>query len=318
MKNTITIIMYHYVRNLVSSRYPDVKGLDYSMFKTQLDFLQDFGNFVSCGDVLEAFQTGKKLPDNAILLTFDDGYIDHYTMVFPLLMERSIPAFFSMPGKVLAENKVLDVNKIHFILASTPIENLLPLVYERLDYYRGRQYKIEDNQALFTKLGVANRFDCAEVIFVKRLLQVELPEDLRNRITDELFLKCVGMEESAFAKELYMTREQVEFMKRSGMEWGIHGYDHYWMNRLSTEELKADIEKSLEVFDGIVPQQGWMCCYPYGSVSDSVIDTVQTLGAAGGFSTVVNLADLNKHNIFSLPRFDTNDFPPKSENFKNF
>src|SRR4051812_20560022 len=37
-------------------------------------------------DEIEAARTGqKKLPSNAILLTFDDGYAGHYNRVFPLL-----------------------------------------------------------------------------------------------------------------------------------------------------------------------------------------------------------------------------------------
>lgn len=37
--------------------------------------------------------------------------------------------------------------------------------------------------------------------------------------------------------ELYMNMDQVRMMKGEGMEFGIHGYDHYWMNRLKKEEL---------------------------------------------------------------------------------
>lgn len=316
MSKAVSIVMYHYVRELTASRYPGIKGLDALYFKQQLDFFESHGTLVSCIDVMEAFHGGEELPDNAILLTFDDGYIDHYTTVFPLLMERGITAFFSMPGKILAEEKVLDVNKIHFILASTPVKKLLSIVYDKLDYYRGIEHQIPDNQTLFKKLGKANRFDCAEVIFIKRLLQVELPEKLRGRITDELFAECVGMEEGAFAKELYLSRDQVSLMKRSGMEWGIHGYDHYWMNRLEKNELARDIDKALDVFDGIVPKEDWVCCYPYGSVSDSVIEIIKTRKAAGGFSTIVEVADANIHDVYSMPRFDTNDFPPKSENYK--
>ena len=32
------IAMYHYVRDLRNSRYPGIKGLDYQLFKEQLQF----------------------------------------------------------------------------------------------------------------------------------------------------------------------------------------------------------------------------------------------------------------------------------------
>ena len=34
------IAMYHYVRDLKNSRYPDIKGLDISLFKQQIAFAE--------------------------------------------------------------------------------------------------------------------------------------------------------------------------------------------------------------------------------------------------------------------------------------
>lgn len=311
----VSIIMYHYVRDLKRSRYPNIRGLDLAQFRQQIDYLGTKGQFVSMAQVIASAQGEGKLPKNPILLTFDDGYIDHYTNVFPLLMQKGIPAFFSMPGKILAEGKVLDVNKIHFILASTELSVLLPRVFHQLNIHRKDGYDYPSNQTLYEKLATANRFDNADTIFIKRLLQVELPETLRNTITDALFEESVGMEESAFARELYMSREQVELMQRNGMEWGLHGYEHYWMNRLSEAALIDDIHRALQVFEGIVPRNRWVFCYPYGSLSPDVIRVSASCGACAGLSTIATQAVLGNDSIFALPRFDTNDFPPKSESF---
>lgn len=309
--------MYHYVRDLKASRYPEIKGLTVRQFLEQIEFLSSYGNFISCKDAINAY-TGGSLPENAILLTFDDGYIDHFTNVFPILKNRGIPAFFSMPGKILAERKVLDVNKIHFILASVPVEKLLPMVYEQLDFYRGDEWQIPKNEELYLRLAKPNRFDNADTIFVKRLLQAELPEELRGIITQNLFLSCVGISEESFSNELYLNREQIELMARSGMDWGIHGYEHYWLNRLTPNELENDIVKALDVFEGIVPKEGWTMCYPYGSYSGEVISCVREHGAVCGLATDVGEAELNDEFIYKLPRFDTNDFPPKSCQYKNY
>ena len=50
------------------------------------------------------------------MLTFDDGFIDHYKYVFPHLLEKKIKACFYPPIQVIKNKTVLDVNKIHFIL----------------------------------------------------------------------------------------------------------------------------------------------------------------------------------------------------------
>ncbi len=318
MSDRVHIIMYHYVRELPKTRYPGIKALLLSQFRQQLDFLNAEGySFVSARQVREAALGGDALPEKSVLLTFDDGYLDHYTNVFPILASLEIPAFFSMPGKILAEKKVLDVNKIHFLLAGTGTSVLIPMLFDRMDHYRGTEFQFPTNTELYEKLAKPTRFDDGDTIFVKRVLQVELPEALRNRITDELFRRCVTENEDAFSEELYMSMDQIRYMASHGTEWGIHGYEHYWMNRLSPEALEQDITKALDVFDGVVPQKDWWCCYPYGSVSDDVVVCARRLGAGAGVTTVVRQAVFAVDDVFHLSRWDTNDFPPKSRRFEN-
>lgn len=316
--NQISIIMYHYVRNLKDSRYPHIKGLDLQLFRQQIEFLKNNFNLISCDELLSATRNEIELPNNSILLTFDDGYMDHYTNVYPILLENKIQSFFSMPGKILEEKKILDVNKIHFILASTNEEELFKEVLIQLDFYRGKEFDIPSNKKLIEKLAVSSRFDNKEVIFIKRLLQVELPERLRSLITDNLFGKFIGINEDDFCNELYMNHKQIRDMKDNGMVFGIHGYDHNWMNQMNPEELEVDITKALDCFSDIIDKNNWIMCYPYGSYSDAVIDIAKKLGCKCGLSTDVKVADLKSDNIMSLPRLDTNDFPPKSSNYINF
>lgn len=127
------VIMYHYVRNLQGSRYPQIKGLELQYFKQQISFLKENQfQFVSLQDVMERRKLGK----NSVLLTFDDGYLDHYLNVFPILIENGISGLFSMPAKIIREKKVLDVNKIHFILASAHVLAVRDKLFALLNKYR--------------------------------------------------------------------------------------------------------------------------------------------------------------------------------------
>ena len=79
----LTIVMYHYVRDLRNSAFPRIKGSDISSFRRQMDFLQAEYSFISMEDLTACIKDSKPLPDNACWLTFDDGYRDHYEFVFP-------------------------------------------------------------------------------------------------------------------------------------------------------------------------------------------------------------------------------------------
>ena len=310
------IVMYHYIRDLKNSRYPEIKGLDLSLFRRQIDFFKSAFNIVSMENVIEAADGGAALPEKALLLTFDDGYTDHYTFALPILEEAGVQGSFFMPGKTFTTHQLLDVNKIHYILASADILKLLVDVYERMDHYRGREFDYPSNEELFAQYAMANRFDSKETIFVKRILQTVLPERLRNKISSDLFQRYVGITETQLAHELYMTEDQIRTMKRHGMFIGVHGYDHYWLGKLPVEQMKQDISKALEVMDEFIDRKQWVMNYPYGNYDQDVLDYIKSEGACLGLTTEVKIADLSKHALLELPRLDCNDFPPKSENYK--
>ena len=306
--------MYHYVRDLVHSRYPGIKGLQADLFREQLGYLEKYYSIVHPDQVIEAAAgNGKKLPDNAALLTFDDGYIDHYTTVFPILMERGLSGMFFPPSQVVRDHRLLDVNRIHFILAAESNTScLIDALYENLDEFR-KDYELTGNEEYFAEYGVANRWDTAEVIFFKRMLQHALPEELRLEISDRLFAKFVGIEEAAFARELYVNQDQLRLMINSGMHVGSHSASHRWLDKLTIGDQAKEIDESIGFLEEIgAATENWVMCYPYGAYNGSLLDLLRSRQCAIGLTTEVDIADLQHHDPLALPRLDTNDIPKSS------
>lgn len=311
------ISMYHYTRDLKHSRYPEIKGLDQSLFRQQIEFMKNNFNIVTMEWVMDAVEGKTDLPEKAMLLTFDDGYIDNYTVAFPILDELGVQGSFFVPGKTFTTHQLLDVNKIHYMLASANIYELVEDVKKEMDYYRGREFDYAPTDELFKEYAVENRFDVKETVFVKRMLQTVLPEQLRNTISSNLFKKYVGVTEEQLAYELYMTEEQIRTMKRHGMFIGLHGYDHYWLGNLSPEQMRYDIAMALETMDEFIDRKRWVMNYPYGNYNQDVLDYIKSQGACVGLTTQVRIANIREDNPLELPRLDCNDFPPKSEKYKN-
>lgn len=310
--NRLSIVMYHYTRDLLHSRYPQIKGLDISLFRQQIEYMKDKFNVVTMEQVIDVIEGKSCLPEKALLLTFDDGYVDNYLYALPILEEYGVQGSFFIPGKTFATHQLLDVNKIHYILASANEKELVKDVIERIDFYRGEEFFYQPTDELWNEYAKANRFDNAEVVFVKRVLQTVLPEKLRNQISSDLFEKYVGVSEEQLAYELYMNEEQIRMMKRHGMFIGCHGYDHYWLGNVSFEKMKEDINMALYTLDEFVDRKHWVMNYPYGNYNANVIEYIKGQGACLGLTTDVRVADLDKDSSFELPRLDCNDFPPKS------
>ncbi|WP_339001889.1 polysaccharide deacetylase family protein [Fusobacterium animalis] len=318
MKSEVTVVMYHYVRDLKNSRYPNIKGLDIDKFKKQIKFFKENYNFIKIEDIITYYKNPKekKLPEKAILLTFDDGYKDHYTYVLPVLLENNIQGSFYIPTKCFQDKKVLDVNKIHFILESCIGEEdkILKDIEEYLKINKDSRILLSYND-YFKEYAVVSRFDKKEVIFIKRMLQVVLPEDYRQKLVDILFKKYVCtigdkiISERTFWEELYLTPEQIRIMEKLGMHIGFHSHDHVWLNSLSKEEQEFQIKSSINYFKEIGIKTGKMTLsYPYGGYNEESVELIKKYEVPLAFTTKVAIADLNKDEYYALPRLDTNDF----------
>src|SRR5207244_51018 len=102
-------------------------------------------------EILAAIRGETTLPRNACLLTFDDGFLDHYTVVFPCLDYRRLPAVFFVPGRPIEEREILDVHGIHFVLAAvSDPRQLIEEVFGLLRQYRPG-HDVPDDRTLYQR-----------------------------------------------------------------------------------------------------------------------------------------------------------------------
>lgn len=84
----ICFLVYHKVGGQLSI---DI-DLPSPLFRRQLDFLRCSARVTSYDQALKTLQNGHNPTEDLYVLTFDDGYEDFYTDVFPLLVEYNLPA----------------------------------------------------------------------------------------------------------------------------------------------------------------------------------------------------------------------------------
>ena len=299
--------MYHYVREIKNSKFRNLKGLEFKDFKKQINFFIKHFNIISHNDLVEILQTKKIPKKKSILLTFDDGYIDHWKYVFPYLREKRITGNFYPPVQVIKNNKVLDVNKIHFILEKElDRKKILKSIFKYTNKYLNKdEYSLNLN-----KIETKNRYDDKETVIIKRLLQTHLPLKIREKITNKLFNEIVSHSEESFSKKLYMDTKNIKEMFSNKMSFGSHGNNHYWWENLSNHDQERELKTSINFFKSIkVYDSNFSVCYPYGSYNLNTIKMIKKNNIK--FALTTKVGSLNKKNIrynFELPRHDTNDF----------
>jgi len=304
----LAIIMYHYVRKIRDSHYKNIKGLEVDRFKRQLDYLSRNFRILTAEELISHVHGRTAIKENSCLLTFDDGYKDHIRYVMPELLARGIQGSFFPPAMPVIEREMLDVNRVHFILASCNDDRDLVKNVNLISQEYGIPTSLLDE---YWKLyAIQNRYDTKETIYIKRMLQHALPEDIRNAVASKLFVKYVGLPEKEFSDDLYLSIGDVKELVNCGMYVGSHGYRHLWLNKESRESQFSEIDLSLRFLMSVgAPTVDWIMCYPYGAYNSDTLDILGETKCAMGLTTNVDFAHAYLARSLELPRFDTNDFP---------
>jgi peptidoglycan/xylan/chitin deacetylase (PgdA/CDA1 family) len=104
----VPIIMYHQVKN--SGFGNDV--ISPKEFESDLKYLKEnHYNTITMTQLIDYVHDKKELPQNPVILSFDDGYLSTYLNVYPLLKEYDMKIVLSIIGKSVDDfSKVCDEN----------------------------------------------------------------------------------------------------------------------------------------------------------------------------------------------------------------
>ena len=340
----LTVVMYHYIRDVAGTRWEQMRVRSSGEFRRQLDFIAAQHSVVRMEQVFEALSGGSRLPENAALLTFDDGLREHYRTVFPELRRRGWQGSFFPVVSAVRDRAPLAAHKIHALLATADATELASRVCERVREL-GSESDVCDLESWYRSLAVANRFDSAPTIFVKRALQSATPAisnrssaglnsecgvrnqqspareenativiepDWRAALLDELFAEYIEIPAARWTDELYLTIDDLRDMAAGGMHIGGHSVTHPWLNACSRERQEAEIRENREFLGeiGVIAQEGrWSMAYPYGGFDEATLQLAASAGVSAAFTTRVGVANLATDSPLQLPRLDTNDLP---------
>tara|TARA_B100000780_G_C21108161_1_gene447613 strand:+ start:414 stop:1331 length:918 start_codon:yes stop_codon:yes gene_type:complete len=303
----VEFIMYHYVRDLQNSRYPKIKGLDYYDFLKQIKFLKKEFNIISIEDFI---RDEYKKNTKTCVLTFDDGYIDHYDFVFPTLINENIKGSFFTPVDTIEDNILLDVNLLHIILASADESRIL----ERIIYHYERMGNIIPIETYISTINTNSRYDTKTTIIIKRLLQTCLPLDIRSIICRILLEDFVEEDEKSLSKSFYLSKENIEEMISEGMHFGSHGKSHFWFSSLEESDQEREITSSIKFLNSLYKKDyDLTMCYPYGSYNERTINLLKKYQFKLAVTTIPGTYNQEKDNLFEIPRWDTNDYYPRKD-----
>jgi hypothetical protein len=289
--------MFHDIRNLENTRYPERYNLksflNEEQFKFQVDKIRNKYKIVSSLDIKNI--DIKNDNNNYAVLTFDDGLSDHYN-VYKHLRSLKLSGTFLVPKMPVVENKVMNTHKIQFILAST---NETTIKDEILNLFDNKDEIWEEYSATKWKKNWWSK----EMIFITNFLRRYKDDKIDNyQLTNYLFDKFVTKDEFNFSKDFYLNEKDIEEMSNNGMIIGGHG--NISENLLLIDNYKLDIDESKKFISNYSNE--FVFSYPNGGYNEDIKNYMNDIKCSLSYTikpfTITELDDLD---YLEFPRYDS-------------
>jgi hypothetical protein len=117
---TLGIVTYHHIQDH-SPEYsfdPSVADATPEQFRRQMVTLARYCTPIGIADLVRAVE-GEPLPDNAVMVTFDDGYRSCHDVALPILREVGVRATFFISTAFVSERKLYWWERIALLFSLT-------------------------------------------------------------------------------------------------------------------------------------------------------------------------------------------------------
>jgi peptidoglycan/xylan/chitin deacetylase (PgdA/CDA1 family) len=303
----IAILLYHRVAEHVPD--PQLLCVSPSHFEEHLQHLREHYHPVSMLQLNSALQAGQ-VPHKAVVITFDDGYVDNLWNAKPLLERYDCPAtVFAVTGLIGKDRELVSDELERLMLESPKLPNKLELSIA------GRPYSWElggEPAQLFpwdvTKGSYPTlRHKC--YYDLHKLLR-PLDQDNRGQTLAQLW-NWAGHVSSPRPDRKVMNENELCSLARGGLvDIGAHTVNHLILASQSVEIQRREIINSKERIEEILGHPVTTFAYPYGggsAVSSMTVKLVRETGFNMACDNVPKLVNANT-NLMSLPRYLIRDW----------
>jgi len=276
-KNKLAILTYHRVGESYNQLF-----LDEYLFEQQLIWLKRYFNPIGLAEGLLLQQQGR-LPKRSVAITVDDGYLDSYTKIFPLLQKHELTATFFISTSGL---------KTGFLWDELIYSAILTLDKGVLEF------NVEGDMLPLTTHN--ERLACAKKI-IKKVKYCSLKE------RERLIALLLEQTEAPELSHQFLNEEQILSLHKAGMEIGAHTVNHPILTCESDSVAKAEILESKQHLEKIIGTPLKFFAYPNGKstidFNQKHQDIVKESGFEAAFTTDWGCVDSTSTNIYELKRF---------------
>lgn len=241
---------------------PDLISASADVFREQMRYIARHFRPLTFRELADRIERGLPVERGSVIVTFDDGYEDNYTIAFPILREVGVPATF--------------------FLATGHVDRGTPYRYDWFAHAllcgRGRIAAAEIGIEREMPGGSAERQALVATALNRLKALTQARQDaLIDRVCADLALPIPAADARCRPMQWAQARE----MARAGMEFGSHGVTHRMLAKLSDAEIAAEVLESKAAIERETGATVTVISYPVGGTDafdQRVIDASRAAG----------------------------------------
>ena len=249
------ILLYHGVHadeTPLGGRNSSRKHIPRSRFAVEMQHLAAMRPLVAMSKIVATLRGEDALPDGAVAVTLDDGFLNNYAEAWPVLEIYQVPVTIYLATGYIGTGRMMWSDQLEATILGTRRKRIDVCV-------EGRRLK--------HSLGSeAERI--AAFLEIKALCKAA-PNDLKDAIvetvTDALDTDIVA----AHPLYAFMSWDEVREMNDSPLvSFGAHTVDHVSLAKVSEREMRDQIDRSVDAVERELGQPCQFFSYPEGQADD--------------------------------------------------
>ncbi len=295
----VAVVTYHGVfpadyRSV--DRFLDGNLITASQLRRHLQFLKTHYQVISPEDFARWCRNEVSLPPRAVLLTCDDGLRNNVTEMLPVLREFEMRCLFFVTSSSLSETGNLLWHEqlcLMILAAPSPFTLRIPeLGVNLVEIPRHQKHQVW--QEMMERLSCLDG-DGRQVVLEEIRQQTGL-----SRIWDAAYRE----DPNQSARFLTMNLGELRELVASDMTVGAHSVSHPRLTRMSSQNVRVELQRNREDLCRVLGREVWALAYPFGdpsSVSEREIALAQQSRFTCAFLNVEDSFVCDR-NLFALPR----------------
>jgi peptidoglycan/xylan/chitin deacetylase (PgdA/CDA1 family) len=280
--NTLRVLTYHRVADPAKTpwRSPTVTVTP-TAFEQQMRMLKNQYCVVSVERVLEAANSGRDLPERAVLLTFDDAYQDFVENALPVLKRYQLPvtlfvptAFPDHPEKVFWWDQL----------------------YAAIQHARSLQ-------EVQTPVGLLPVWTNAQRKQTFRIIRNYVKSQPHEQAMEWVNHFCREVEAPALRGDI-LSWDDLRMVAAQGVVLGAHTQTHPLMSQLSPAAARAETAGSIYDLRREIGATFPIFAYPSGGYNQDVMNILKEEGIQIAFTTQRGHNNLRNSDRFQLKRIN--------------